>query len=95
MNGEALQVGLQGREVDFVLADIPYGWRSSWQTTGEDEQIEVGVAQLLTSLTAVVSPRSIVAIIADKSQKCADDRYERVDRFQIGKRRIFLLQLRA
>jgi hypothetical protein len=47
---------------------------------------------MLDSLLAVVEPHTLVAIAADKAQKCRHEQYTQRAKFQIGKRRIFLLQ---
>ena len=86
----AIASKLSGRPVDIVLADVPYGDLSQWHVNKMEEP---PLMRLLESLSAVVTSQTVVAIMADKAQKCNHPRYNRVDRFQIGKRRIFLLQL--
>ena len=83
-----IQQGLAARRVDLVIADVPYGKRVNWQSTGQEEPLW----QLLEALRPTLNTQTIVAIIANKAQKCDHADYQRVGRFQIGKRRIFLLQ---
>jgi len=40
----------------------------------------------------VLSGSSIVAIASDKGQKVSHDHYQRVEQFQIGKRRVVILR---
>jgi hypothetical protein len=47
---------------------------------------------LLAALQSVLTDGSIVAIAADKSQKVAHKDYRRVERFQVGKRQVALLE---
>jgi hypothetical protein len=84
---------LAGIHVDVVIADVPYGWHSSWQVAGPSQLVGLSpVGQMLEALWPVLSRRSVVAIAADKGQQVSHDAYRRVDRFQIGKRRMVLLQ---
>jgi hypothetical protein len=48
---------------------------------------------LLGSLRGVLSPDSVVAIASDKSQKAQHESYQRLEQFNVGKRRIALLKL--
>jgi hypothetical protein len=50
------------------------------------------VTQMLETLHPLLKPGSMVAIAADKGQKIHHHNYQRLERFQIGKRRIFILQ---
>jgi hypothetical protein len=84
---------LAGTHVDVVIADVPYGWHSSWQVAEPAQaQLSSPAGQMLEALWPVLSRRSVVAIASDKIQQVAHDAYRRVDRFQIGKRRMVLLQ---
>jgi hypothetical protein len=92
LDGEALAEGLAGRQVDVVISDIPYGEHSSWQLTDPVQASRSPVWWLLEALRSVLAPGAVVAIAADKAQRLAHESYRRVDRFQIGKRQIVLLQ---
>ncbi len=79
--------------VDLVLADIPYGWHSSWQLAGEEGPGgPTPVWRMLETLLEVISPQTVLAIAADKGQKVAHERYRRVERFVVGKRQVVLLR---
>lgn len=92
-NAEAISQGIAGQKIDIVLADVPYGQLSNWQSSddllaGEKSLVE----PMLAALLPVLSPETVVAIIANKAQKFVHENYRRVGRFQIGKRRVTLLQ---
>lgn len=89
--------GLSGRPVDIVLADVPYGGLSAWQMTTRQMAQESAdppppLWQMLDALAQVLAPSAVVAITADKSQNPAHPAFRRVERFQIGKRRVTILQ---
>src|SRR5262249_31672600 len=64
LNRKALAAGLQGRLVDVVFTDIPYGQHSTWQ--GADSN---PLRTLLEALLPLLSPVSVVAVASDKGQK--------------------------
>jgi len=85
--------GLGEMQVDLVLADVPYGWHSQWQKgNGESGTDHTPVWQMLEALHFIAKPGAVVAVAADKSQKTKHERYRRLERFQIGRRRVFILQ---
>jgi 23S rRNA (guanine2535-N1)-methyltransferase len=79
--------------VDVVLTDVPYGQRSQWQIDSLDPT-QSPIGAMLNALQSVLHAGSIVAIASDKQQKVRHDGYERVERFQIGKRQVVLLKPR-
>jgi hypothetical protein len=81
---------LGDQAVDMVFSDVPYGQKTAWH--GEADVLENPVWYLLDGLLPKLANHTIVALALDKSQRCQHDAYQRLDRFQIGKRRIFLLQ---
>jgi len=91
LDGAQLAAGLDGRAIDIVLTDVPYGRRSIWQAGTPDQD---PATRMLGALRAVTSPHTVVAIAADKGQRIAHEAYRRVERFQVGKRHITLLQQR-
>ncbi|MEM8859893.1 MAG: hypothetical protein AAGD96_16315 [Chloroflexota bacterium] len=84
-----LQVGIENAPINTVIADVPYGRHAVWQ---EVEQANP-IWQLLDAIQPLLTPSAVCAIIADKSQKCAHERYQQKGRFQIGKRRVYLLKV--
>ena len=87
LDAQSLTAGLQGSQADIVFADIPYGQHSQWQRGGADP-----VRAMLEGLLTILSPISVVAIASDKAQKVAHEAYQRVEHFQIGKRRVVILK---
>ncbi len=80
--------------VDIALADVPYGRHSVWQGR-ELSEIADGdwIGRLLESLRGVLRPGGVVGIVSDKGQKALHPAYKRLERFQIGKRRVAILRL--
>ncbi len=74
-------------KADIVMTDVPYGNLVSWSDEN-DQAIDV----LLTTLIPILSSNSIVAISCDKKQKICNKNFKRVEKFQVGKRRIELLR---
>lgn len=84
---EILQ-NIQTNSVDIVFTDIPYGQHSHWEDSNESDPLR----SMLNTVHEVLSPFSIVAIASDKKQKISHERYQRLEQFQIGKRRIVTLK---
>jgi 23S rRNA (guanine2535-N1)-methyltransferase len=91
-NSQQMLRGLQGRKIDIILADVPYGQQSKWQSATTEMTNESLLIPMLEALLPVLSPDSIVTIISDKSQKCDHPHYQRLGRFQVGKRLVIILQ---
>ncbi|MGB7539658.1 MAG: hypothetical protein WBM17_14045 [Anaerolineales bacterium] len=70
--------------VDIVFTDVPYGRHSQWQVPSAEQLNPLW--QLLENLRGLLNPASVVAVVSDKRQKVAHDRYDRIERFPIGKR---------
>jgi len=79
---------LKEKAVDIVFTDVPYGQHSRWAGTEEADPMQA----MLEVLLSVLSGSSIVAIASDKGQKVSHDHYQRVEQFQIGKRRVVILR---
>lgn len=87
LDADALAAGLHGLRPDIVFTDVPYGQHSSWQKAGPDP-----ARTLLGALIPLLSRDSVVAVASDKQQKVAHEHYQRVEHFQVGKRRIVILK---
>jgi 16S rRNA G966 N2-methylase RsmD len=79
---------IKPKSVDIVFTDVPYGQHSNWQ----DSDVSNPLWSMLDSLLGVVSSSSIVAIVSDKQQKALHEGYQRIEQFQVGKRRIAILK---
>jgi predicted RNA methylase len=89
LDGAVLAQNLPGQPVDVVVTDVPYGQHSQWRGQTPDTN---PLQSLLSALTGVLAPGGLVAIAFDKQQKVPRDGYRRVDHFQVGKRKIEILQ---
>ena len=76
------------KSVDVVFTDVPYGQHSHWSSSEGINPIQA----ILDILMNVLSSSSIVAITSDKQQKVSHDHYQRIEQFQIGKRRVAILK---
>jgi hypothetical protein len=47
---------------------------------------------MLDALLGILSPSGIVAIASDKDQKVRHQRFQRLEQFQAGKRRVVILK---
>lgn len=89
LDSSTLKIQLGDVTADIVIADIPYGIRSSWQIA--DTSILNPTTQMLNSLLPILSKGAIVAIATGKGVKISHPVYHRVQRFKIGKRQVVLL----
>jgi 23S rRNA (guanine2535-N1)-methyltransferase len=83
---------IEPKSVDILFTDVPYGRHSHWYDS-EHNELSNPMWSMLDALLDVLSPTSIVAIASDKQQKPAHERFQRVEHFQVGKRRIVILRL--
>jgi len=80
-----------GRKLDIVITDVPYGRSVKWET---DNANCPPVERLLENLGNISGRPSVAAISADKSQKLTHDRFRRIGYFKIGIRHVALFDLR-
>jgi 16S rRNA G966 N2-methylase RsmD len=92
LDGQDILKNLKPKSMDLVLTDVPYGQHSYWRAADENKVRNPSEA-MLEALLGVVSPSGIVAIASDKQQKVTHERYQRIEHFQIGKRRVLILKL--
>jgi len=83
-----IKQGLQDEAVDVVFTDIPYGKHTQWQETRAPNPVEAMLIALLGCLHA----GSIVAVASGKAQKIEHAGYQRLDKFQVGKRQVVILK---
>jgi tRNA G10 N-methylase Trm11 len=86
---ETLVRNIRATSVDIVFTDVPYGLHSRWESTGGSPN---PIWSMLDALTEIVSSSSILAIASDKRQKVSHERYQRIEHFQAGKRRVTILR---
>jgi 23S rRNA (guanine2535-N1)-methyltransferase len=82
---------IKPKSVDIVFTDIPYGQHSHWQSSNSNELLNP-IWSMLNGLISILSPESIAAIVSDKKQKVSHESFQRIEQFQIGKRRVAILR---
>jgi 23S rRNA (guanine2535-N1)-methyltransferase len=88
-----LAAPMQGVPVDLVMTDLPHGRQVEWQLDRALDTAAAPAWHLLEALQTVLSPSSLVALIADKQQALAHAQYRRLDFFRLGKRQVVIFQL--
>jgi tRNA G10 N-methylase Trm11 len=93
-DGRTLREGLQGRQVDIVITDVPYGRHSTWQDPTPTQKPDQGppIWRVLEALRIVVSEHTVIAIAANKQQRISHKAYSRIEKFRVGKRQVVLLK---
>ena len=87
-----LRQNLKGTTVDIVFVDVPYGLHSQWRNPDSNSAPGNSLWRMLNALLGVLIPTSIVAVVSDKRQKASHEGYQRIEHFQVGKRRVVLLK---
>jgi 16S rRNA G966 N2-methylase RsmD len=82
---------IRARSVDIVFTDVPYGQHSRWQAEDLNARSDP-LNSMLDALQNIVSASSILAIASDKQQKISHEGYQRIEHFQVGKRRVVILK---
>jgi hypothetical protein len=82
---------IQPDSVDIIFTDVPYGRHSEWREAGRGESSNP-LTWMLDAMLEILSPSSIVAVASNKAQKAAHERFQRVEHFQVGKRRVVILR---
>ena len=90
-NSKTIIENVKTKSVDIVFTDIPYGQHSHWRGLNSNELLDP-LWLMLNTLIDILSPSSIVAIVSDKQQKVSHKGFQRVEQFQIGKRRVVILK---
>lgn len=88
-----LNAHIREKSIDIVITDLPYGQLCLWQTGNDSrESGDSPVVQMLDALRPLLAEQAVLAVATDKQQKVAHPAYRRREQFQVGKRRLFLLQ---
>lgn len=88
-DSKEISSNIKRRSVDIVFTDVPYGQQSYWRDSVASSN---PLNSILEALLGGLSSSAIVAIVSDKQQKVSHAGYERIERFQVGKRRIVILR---
>jgi tRNA G10 N-methylase Trm11 len=91
VDAQTISHNIAPRSVDIVFTDVPYGQHSRWRDAQGSEPTDP-LRSMLDALLGILSPASIVAITSDKQQKAAHEAYQRLEGFQVGKRRVVILK---
>jgi len=73
-------------QVDVIIVDVPYGGLVGWSSVES-----VAINTMLDNVWENLNPDGIVAVSSDKGQKINNPAYMRVEKFQIGKRKIEIM----
>ncbi len=92
LDGERLIHSLHHVAVDVIMTDLPYGRHSKW--AGDLQGSGTPAHSLLEALWRTAKADCLVAVISDKSQKISHAGYQKVDKFQIGKRQVQILEVK-
>ena len=90
-DSKAMIKNIKAKSADIVFTDIPYGQHSHWHGLNSSELLDP-LGLMLNALIDILSTSSIVAIVSDKQQKVSHKGFQRVEQFQIGKRRAVILK---
>ncbi|MGB8983238.1 MAG: hypothetical protein WCC12_15290 [Anaerolineales bacterium] len=91
VDSRTMSLNIPPHSVDIVFTDVPYGQHSRW-LDAQGSELKDPMHSMLDTLLGILSPASIVAITSDKQQKAAHEAYQRIEQFQVGKRRVVILQ---
>ncbi|WP_160687730.1 hypothetical protein [Clostridium sp. C2-6-12] len=72
---------------DIIITDVPYGNLVDWQE-GTDE-----INSLMESLAKICSSETMIAICMNKNQKIGNNRFKRLEKQTIGKRKFEIYKL--
>ena len=90
-DGKVISNHIQPRSVDILFTDVPHGRHSQWHDT-DLNPLSNPLRGMLDALRGIVSRSSILAIASDKGQKVSHESYQRIEHFQVGKRRVVILK---
>ncbi len=97
-NLAALKDHIGNLPIDIVLTDVPYGNQSQWhreETASPLLEPLESLESMLMTLSRILTVTALVAVASAKKQKILHEGYRRVNRLQIGKRQVLILQLRG
>ncbi len=80
-NRNALEASELPFTPDVIITDVPYGNLAEW---GEGSG---GVNQMMDALSEICGQDTIICVCMDKKQKIQTDRYQRLERQLVGKRK--------
>ena len=72
---------------DIIITDVPYGNMVDWEGHGGDF-----VDKLLDALYKICTSDTIISICMDKNQKVGNEKFKRLEKHKIGKRKFVILK---
>lgn len=72
---------------DIIITDVPYGNIVKW--VGNEDKV---IDKLLDALFEVCSPDTIIGLCMNKNQKTGNEKFARLEKQQIGKRKFEILR---
>lgn len=82
---------IKPQSLDIVFTDVPYGQHSQWRAVGYSDSSNP-LSSMLEALLDILAPTSIIAVASDKQQKVLHERFQRIEQFRVGKRRVIILK---
>ena len=91
--------------IDLVIVDVPYGNWSTWSNDPADPNgdapaelngdapVEPPITRMLETLRPVLASGAVVAVVSGKDQRATHPAFRRVERWQLGRRRIELVEI--
>lgn len=73
---------------DMVLTDVPYGNLAEWNDTGSSS-----IEAMLERLYEIAGEHTVLAVCMDKKQKLRSEKWQRLEKENIGKRRFEILKM--
>lgn len=91
LNPGAVFAGLTWK-ADIIIADVPYGKMTAWVGKDDADHSESNLDRLFQNLSPIRNETTITALISDKTQKLKISSVYRLDKFNIGKRKVEIVR---
>lgn len=89
---QALATALTHIRIDIVITDIPYGQQTEWDTKMSPDKATNPLMRMLDALLPRLNANAVVAVAAAKRDTIRHEHYQRLEKFNVGKRQIALLR---
>jgi len=73
-------------QADIIITDVPYGGLADWSSLKP-----FAMDTMLENTWHNLKPKGVVAVSSDKAQKVNNPAYMRVEKFQVGKRKVEII----
>ena len=87
-DANSLREGLQDAFIDMVITNMP----SNQHSPGKQTQGVDPAWAMLEAMFSILSKKCILVVVSDKQQEISHEKYDRLDRLQIGKRQVVFLE---